>query len=73
MLGTAKWLQQDVLVFWRYDAGRSWIRYPARERKGGPRSAFLFHVIHSEKEKLFHCEPVVEWAVEREVYVSESR
>ena len=65
MLGTAHWLQHDVLVYGQYKTGRGWIRYPAQQRAGRPRTAFIFHCIHSQKYAAFHCEPLVKWSIER--------
>ena len=65
MLGTAQVLGWDMLVFLRYAKRKGWIRYPAKARSPAPRAAFLFHVIHSERERKFHCEPLVEWPIER--------
>ena len=65
MLGTAEVLGCDILVYWRYSNGKGWIRYPVQERGPSRRAAFLFHVIHSEKAQLFHCEPLVKWPIER--------
>ena len=45
MLATAMRLQYDVIVYWRYDAGKGWIRYPARARDASTRAAFLFDCI----------------------------
>ena len=65
MLATAMWLQHDVIVYWRYNTGKGWIRYPARGRGASTRAAFLFHIIYSPSARLFHCEPLVEWPVEK--------
>ena len=65
MLWTARWLQCDVLVNWRYETGRAWIRYPAGERGAAPKAAFLFHCIRSQKYGAFHCEPLIEWPIEK--------
>ena len=65
MLATAMWLQYDGVVFWRYDTGKGWIRYPARGRGGSTRGAFLSHCIYSPKARLFHCKPLIEWPVEQ--------
>ena len=69
MLWTAKWLRHDVLMYWRYEQGNDWIRYPARERAGAAKIAFLFHRIHSQKCGAFHCDPFVKWPTERSVFL----
>ena len=65
MLATATWLQYDLVVFCRYDTGKGRIRYLARGRGASNRAAFLFHCIFSTRARLFHCEPLIEWPVER--------
>ena len=65
MLGAARLFGRDMLVFWRYANGKGWIQYSAGSRGPAARSAFLFQIVHSEKAKMFHCEPLVEWSVER--------
>ena len=68
MLGTALFLGVDILVFWQYEDGRGWIRYSTK--KGAScREAFLIHCVHSQKYKMFHCEPIQNWRVEEWVHM----
>ena len=64
MLGTAMFLECDVLVFWQYATGRGWIRYSARETESFSRETFLVQCMHSEVYKAFHCEPLCDWPIE---------
>ena len=64
MLGTAVLLGHDILVFWQYERKSGWIRYPTADRGAAIREAFLIQCIHSEKYRMFHCEPIVDWPVE---------
>ena len=67
MLATARWLQYDVIVYWRYDTGKGWIRYPSRARDASTRAALLFHCIYFPGATLFLCEPLIEWPVDQQV------
>ena len=69
MLGTAVYLAQDILVFWQYHNKQGWMRYPAAEKEPGNRTAFLIQCLHSAKYKMFHCEPIVNWPIEKLVLV----
>ena len=64
MLGTALLLAIDTLVFWQYGDGQGWIRYPCASRGPAVREALLIQAAHSEKYKVFHCEPILDWPIE---------
>ena len=76
MLGTARWLKSNILVYWSHETGKGWTRYPAEERGAAPRAAFLFHCNHSQVNEAFHCEPLINWPIEKSVvllnYISSS-
>ena len=59
MLGTAHWLQHEVLVYLQDETGRGWILYPAQQRAGQRRRPFIFHCMHSQNYGAFPCEPLV--------------
>ena len=63
MLDTALYLGVDILVYWQYGEGNGWIRYSASEG-AACKEAFLVQCIHSEKYKMFHCEPICDWPIE---------
>ena len=64
MLGVAVLLAVEILVFWQYAKGQSWIRYPGADRGPAAREALLIQCVHSDKYKMFHCEPIVHWPME---------
>ena len=49
MLGTARALKYDVLVQCRYENGKGWIKYPARQRGRAEEKGFLVHCVHFQK------------------------
>ena len=55
----------DILVFWQYERRGGWIRYPAANRGAATREAFLIQCVHSEKYHMFHCEPTIDWPIEK--------
>ena len=64
MLRTALLIAIDILVFWQYGDGQGWIRYPGASQGPAVREALLIQAAHSEKYKMFHCEPILDWPIE---------
>ena len=64
MLGTAVYLECDILIYWQYEKRKGWIRYPSAARGPGKREALLIQCIHSKTYGMFHCEPIIEWPIE---------
>ena len=54
----------DIVVFWHYGVGQGWIRYPCASLRPAVREALLIQAAHSEKYKMFHCEPTLDWPTE---------
>ena len=62
MLETAKKLSWFMVAYWHYATK---IEHDTQHGKGpGRRPEFLLQGMHSEKAKLFRCQPLKEWLKE---------